>query len=84
MDSKQQSITQYTDSDLGIPNEVTDQTSQERSNQGLVKLSASYQPNGNNQLDYDILGRVSNDEQVQNLLSSVVGNTYQLDETNSL
>ena len=81
IDSKQQSITQYTDSDLGIPNEVTDQTSQERSNQGLLKLSASYQPNANNQLDYDVLGRVSNDDQVQNLLSSVVGNTYQLDET---
>ena len=81
IDSEQQSITQYTDSDLGIPNEITDQTSQERSNQGLLKLSASYQPNANNQLDYDVLGRVSNDSQVQNLLSSVVGNTYQLDET---
>ncbi|MGI9531087.1 carboxypeptidase regulatory-like domain-containing protein, partial [Lutimonas sp.] len=81
IDSKQQSITQYTDSDLGIPNEVTDQTSQERSNQGLLKLSASYQPNASNQLDYDVLGRVSDDSQVQNLLSSVVGNTYQLDET---
>ncbi|MDX2422002.1 MAG: LysE family transporter, partial [Amphritea sp.] len=31
IDSKQRSITQYTDSDLGIPNEITDQTSQERS-----------------------------------------------------
>jgi hypothetical protein len=80
IDSKRQSITQYTDSDLGIPNEITDQTSQEKSKQGLLKLSASYQPNANNQLDYDILGRVSDDSQVQNLMSSVVGNTYQLDE----
>ena len=81
IDSKQRSITQYTDSDLGIPIETTDQTSQERSRQGLLKLSASYQPNANNQLDYDILTRVSDDSQVQNLLSSVVGNTYQLDES---
>ena len=81
IDSKQQSITQYTDSDLGIPLEVTDQTSQERSNQGLVKLSASFTPNMNNQLDYDVLSRVSNDSQVQNLLSSVVGNTFQREET---
>ena len=81
IDSKQRSITQYTDSDLGIPNEITDQTSQQKSNQGLLKLSASYQPNGNNQLDYDVLSRVTKDSQVQNLLSSVVGNTYQLDET---
>ena len=80
IDSKQQSITQYTDSDLGIPLEVTDQTSQERSNQGLIKLSASYTPNVNNQLDYDVLSRVSNDSQVQNLLSSVVGNTFQREE----
>lgn len=81
IDSKQQSITQYTDSDLGIPNEVKDQTSQERSKQALLKLSASYQPNMNNQLDYDILGRVSDDSQIQNLVSSEIGNTYQLDES---
>ncbi len=81
VDSKQLSITQYTDSDLGIPIETTDQTSRERSNQGLLKLSASYKPNVNNQLDYDMLTRISKDDQVQNLFSSVVGNTNQLDET---
>ncbi|MFD1314217.1 carboxypeptidase regulatory-like domain-containing protein [Namhaeicola litoreus] len=81
IDSKRRSITEFTDSDLGIPIEITDQTSKERSNQALLKLSASYKPNANNQLDYDILGRVSTDKQIQNLLSSVVGNTFQLDET---
>ncbi|OIQ39925.1 MAG: TonB-dependent receptor [Bacteroidetes bacterium MedPE-SWsnd-G1] len=80
LNSKQRTIKQYTDSDLGIPNELTEQTSEERSNQGLIKLSAAYKPNYNNQLDYDILGRVSNDKQVQNLMSSVLGNTYQKDE----
>jgi hypothetical protein len=81
IDSKQITTKQYTDSDLGIPNELTDQSSQERSNQGLLKLSTSYKPNGNNQLDYDILGRISKDAQDQNFLSSVLGNTEQLDES---
>ncbi|WP_418602499.1 carboxypeptidase regulatory-like domain-containing protein [Hwangdonia sp.] len=78
--SKETSFVQYTDADLGIPDEATEQSSKERSNQGLAKLSASYKPNLNNQLDYDILARFSKDEQNQNLFSSVVGNTNQLDE----
>lgn len=78
--SKESSLIQYTNSDLGIPDEATEQTSKERSDQGLLKLSASYQPNVNNQLDYDILGRISNDRQNQNLFSSVLGNTTQIDE----
>lgn len=81
IDSRQKTIKQFTDSDLGIPNELTEQTNQEQSNQGLLKLSASYKPNVYNQLDYDILGRVSKDSQNQNLISSVIGNTNQLEET---
>ncbi|MBT8304925.1 MAG: carboxypeptidase-like regulatory domain-containing protein, partial [Bacteroidia bacterium] len=57
--SRETSFVQYTDRDLGIPDEATEQSSKERSDQGLIKLSASYQPNINNQLDYDILGRIS-------------------------
>ncbi|WP_445383090.1 carboxypeptidase-like regulatory domain-containing protein [Robiginitalea sp. IMCC43444] len=78
--SRETSFIQYTDPDLGIPDEATEQTSNERSNQGLLKLSASYQPNLNNQMDYDILARISNDGQNQNVFSSVIGNTRQLDE----
>ncbi len=78
--SKETSFVQYTNPDLGIPDENTVQTSKERSNQGLLKLSTSYQPNVNNQLDYDILGRISNDTQNQNIFSSVIGNTSQIDE----
>ncbi len=78
--SKETSFIQYTDPSLGIPDEATEQSSNERSNQGLLKLSAAYQPNINNQLNYDILGRVSNDSQNQNIFSSVIGNTNQLDE----
>ena len=81
IDSKQRTVKQFTDSDLGIPNELTEQTSHERSDQGLLKLSASYKPNGNNQMDYDVLSRISKDSQNQNLVSSVIGNTSQLDET---
>ncbi|WP_342774055.1 TonB-dependent receptor [Muriicola soli] len=78
--SRESSFIQYTDPELGIPDEATEQSSRERSNQGLLKLSASYQPDLNNQLDYDVLGRISNDSQNQNLFSSVIGNTTQLDE----
>jgi len=78
--SMETSSVQYTNPDLGIPDEATEQSSRERSNQVLVKLSASYQPDVNNQLDYDILGRISNDSQNQNNSSSVIGNTTQLEE----
>ncbi|WP_299210563.1 TonB-dependent receptor [uncultured Dokdonia sp.] len=78
--SRETSFIQYTNQELGIPDEATEQSSRERSNQGLLKLSASYQPNVNNQLDYDVLARVSNDSQNQNVFSSVIGDTNQLDE----
>ncbi|WP_296382539.1 carboxypeptidase regulatory-like domain-containing protein [Winogradskyella sp.] len=62
------------------PDEATSQTGREATNQAIAKLSASYKPNVNNQLDYDILARISDDKERQNLFSSVVGNTNQLDE----
>jgi hypothetical protein len=80
IESRETSEIQYTDPQLGIPDETTEQTSTERSNQALMKLSARYQPNFSNQLDYDILGRLSKDTQLQNVFSSVVGNTDQEDE----
>lgn len=78
--SRETSFIQYTNEELGIPDEATEQSSRERSDQGLMKLSAKYQPNVNNQLDYDILARVSNDRQNQGVFSSVIGTTNQLDE----
>ncbi len=80
--SRETSFIRYTDPDLGIPDEAIQQSSRERSNQGLLKLSASFQPNLNNQLDYDVLGRISNDRQNQTVLSSVVGSTVQGDRVN--
>ncbi|WP_339886975.1 carboxypeptidase regulatory-like domain-containing protein [uncultured Flavobacterium sp.] len=78
--SKETSFVQYTNPELGIPDEATEQKSDERSNQGLLKLSASYKPNASNQMEYDVLSRISNDRQNQNVFSSVIGNTKQLDE----
>jgi hypothetical protein len=78
--SKEINLIRYTDSDLGIPDEQTEQTSNERSNQGLLKFSTLYKPNVNNQLDYDILGRISKDTQDQIFFSSVLGNTNQFEE----
>lgn len=78
--SRETSFIQYTNPELGIPDEAIEQFGRERSDQGLVKLSASYQPNASNQLDYDVLGRISNDSQQQNAFSSVIGITNQLDE----
>ena len=78
--TRQESFVRYTDSELDIPDEETIQTGREATNQGLAKLSASYKPNVNNQLNYDILGRISSDSEANNEFSSVVGNTNQLDE----
>ncbi len=75
--SKEASFVQYTNSNLGIPDETTEESSTELSSQALLKLSASYKPNFNNQLDYDLVARTSNDQQNQTIFSSVVGNTEQ-------
>lgn len=64
------------------PDESIVQSGREASNQALAKLSASYKPNVNNQLDYDILARLSDDEERQSLFSSVVGATEQINTVN--
>ncbi|MGB3591405.1 MAG: carboxypeptidase-like regulatory domain-containing protein [Nonlabens sp.] len=78
--SRQSSDVRYTNEELNIPDESTEESSVERSDQLLVKLSAAYQPNLNNQLEYDVLARTSNDTQNQNQFSSVIGKTRQVDE----
>ena len=74
-------FTQYTDSDLGIPDETTESNTLQRSDLGMMKFSAKYKPNANNQMDYDILGRMSKESQDQNFLSSVIGNIDQFEES---
>lgn len=67
--------------ELGIPDEFTQSNTLQRSDLGMFKLSAKYKPNVNNQMDYDIFGRVSKESQDQNYLSSVVGTINQKDES---
>ncbi|WP_417876198.1 TonB-dependent receptor [Winogradskyella sediminis] len=80
LNTREESFVRYTNSELGIPDEETIQTGREATNQGLAKLSAAYKPNANNQLNYDVLARISDDSETQNEFSSVVGNTFQVDE----
>ena len=80
IDARENSFIQYTDAALEIPDETTAQSSEERSNQGLLKLRASYKPNLNNQIDYDLFVRTADDTQNQSVLSSVIGSTKQIEE----
>lgn len=73
--------TQYTDPELGIPDENTESNTVQRSDLGMLKLSATYKPNTNNQLDYDILGRVSKESQEQLFYSSVNGDVNELESS---
>lgn len=78
--SKEISFIQYTRQALQTPNETTNETSIERSNQGLVKWNASYKPNMNIQMDYDFYYQTAQDSQYESILSSVVGSTAQNEE----
>ncbi|MFI1771956.1 carboxypeptidase regulatory-like domain-containing protein [Thalassobellus citreus] len=72
---------QYTDEGLSIPDESTESNTIQRSDLGMVKLSAKYKPNANNQLDYDVLGRVSKESQDQGFFSTVNGSIAQLENS---
>ena len=72
---------QYTDSDLGIPDERTESNTVQENNLGMLKLSAKYQPNSNNQLEYDVFGQMSKSEQDQRFFSSINNNIDQMEET---
>lgn len=82
IDLQENSAVLYTDQTLGIPDENTQSNTQQKSDLGLVKFSAKYKPNASNQLDYDILGRVSKDEQLNGTFSNVIGPIDQNEETN--
>ncbi|TWO33497.1 TonB-dependent receptor [Seonamhaeicola sediminis] len=71
----------FTDPDLNIPDEDTESNTTQRSDLGMLKLSTSYKPNVNNQLDYDVLARTSKESQDQIFFSSVLGNIDQLENT---
>jgi len=71
----------YTDKNLGIPDENTESNTTQNSDLGMLKFSAKYKPNVNNELDYDALSRVSKESQDQRFLSSVIGNIDQFEKT---
>jgi hypothetical protein len=77
--TREEQFRRITDASLGIPDEETVSLGREASDQGLAKLSALYKPNTNNQLDYDLLGRFSKDEERQTEISSVLGTTEQVE-----
>ncbi len=72
---------QYTNPDLGIPDERTESNTVQENNLGMLKLSTKYQPDANNQLEYEIFGQMSKSEQDQRFFSSINNNIDQLEET---
>ena len=64
----------------GFKDEYTQTNTSQISELGIGKFSLKYIPNVNNQLDYEILGRLTNESQDQNYLSSVIGAIDQLDD----
>lgn len=81
IDLQENNSVQYTNADLGIPDEDTQSSTRQRSDLGMLKLSSKYKPNTRNQLDYDILGRFSKESQDQNYNSSVIGAIDQFENT---
>ncbi|MCK0108591.1 TonB-dependent receptor family protein [Flavobacteriaceae bacterium S0825] len=72
---------QYVDPDSSNRDERTESNTVQNSDLAMLKLSAKYKPNTNNQLDYDIFGKVSKERQDQGLLSSQIGNINQIESS---
>jgi hypothetical protein len=72
---------QYVDVDNADRDETTESNTLQRSDLGMLKLSAKYKPNATNQLDYDILGRISKESQDQSFFSTLNGDIDQLESS---
>ena len=70
---QQNNSTQYIDQGLGIPDEDTQTNTLQTSNLAIGKFSLKHKPNLNNQLDYEELSRITEEDQDQYYLSSVIG-----------
>ena len=82
---QQNSVRQYIQSENGTitpPDESTTSNTHQQSDLGLFKLSASYKPNSNNHLDYDVFGRLSKQNEFQDFFSSISSNVDQIQEQN--
>ena len=71
---------QYTDAGIGIPNEETQSNTFQENNLGMLKLSTKYQPDTNNQLEYEVFGQLSQSEQDQRFFSSINQSIDQIEE----
>ncbi|WP_066226099.1 TonB-dependent receptor [Formosa haliotis] len=71
----------YTNTDLGVPDEITESKTKQSSDLFMAKFSVGYKPNSDNQLDYDVMARVSKESQDQLENSSVLGNTMQFESS---
>jgi len=71
----------YTDESLNIPDEQTQSNTIQNSDLGMLKFSTKYKPNVSNELDYDVLGRISKESQDQRFFSSVIGDIDQIENT---
>ena len=60
--------------DPAISDDVTDNTTDQTSNSGLFNFKAVYKKNIDNQLNYDLNGRFTNEFRVDNGTSQVIGN----------
>ncbi|WP_046743788.1 carboxypeptidase-like regulatory domain-containing protein [Kordia zhangzhouensis] len=69
---QENSINNYIDETT--PDEITTTTTRQKSDLGLFKLSTTYKPNSNNQLDYDVFAKVSEQTETQDFFSSLLGN----------
>ncbi|GIZ09204.1 TonB-dependent receptor [Flavobacterium sp. UMI-01] len=58
----------------------SEQTSVQKSNFGMVKLSSSYKPNTKLQFDYDVLGKFSKQDEVASLFRESIVNSVSTDE----
>lgn len=57
--------------------EITESDTDQANDAGLLKLSAAINPNFNNQIDYDVLGRITRERQDQISNSSVIGESIE-------
>ena len=77
---QQNRFIQYTDAGIGIPNEETESNTFQENNLGMLKLSTNYQPDANNQMDYEVFAQISKTEQDQRFFSSINSSIDQLEE----
>ena len=70
---QQNNSTQYVGLPENIPDENTQTNTSQFSELGIGKFSLKFIPNVNNQFEYEVLGRLTNETQDQNYLSSVIG-----------